>query len=113
MTTKLNVRINEGETVGFKVTLFDSNSDVIVPSSMDWYLYDASNTGVSSGAVSALSSENLITIGASLTLINTTQYRSEEPRLLYVAAQYTDSVLGTCKTTDVFQFTLVNNPYLY
>ena len=111
MTTRLDVKVPEGSTVGFKIKVYDVNSSVVVPSSMDWYLYDSLNQAVSSGAASSLSSETLITIGSSLTMVNSTEFKPEPKRLLYVDTTYIDDELGTAVNRDIFEFTVVNNPW--
>lgn len=111
MSIKITDKINEGSTTGFQTTIYDSNSDVIVPNSLDWWLYDSRGFGISSGTASSLSSQSLIVLGSSLTMTVSGETKPELTRVLHTKATYNDSELGNnAIEQESFVFTLVNNP---
>ena len=94
MSIKTTIRINEGSTAGVKVKLYDANSDVVVPSSMAWWMKDSLGTVVASGAPSALSSETSIVFTNSQTLASSAEFKSELERILEIDGYYISSVFG-------------------
>lgn len=112
MAIRLSNTVPEKTTTGVKVTLYDANSDTVIPNSMNWYLFNSVGTGVASGTVSsdALSSSSLITLNSSLMVPSSGETRPELVRTLRVEAYYTDSQMGHSIENEVFMFTLVNNP---
>lgn len=114
MSIKVSTKINRGSDFGVNVTIYDSNSSAIVPSSLDWGWFDSFGTAISSGGLtSGLSSGSLITISSSLTLTVSGETRAELKRELRTKATYNDSELGNgAEERESFVFTLVNNPGL-
>lgn len=111
MTTRVDEKINEGSTVGFNITVYDTNSSVIVPSSMDYTWYDSAGSAISSGTPESVSSESLIVLGSSLTLVQSFETRPEVVRVLKVKTTYNSAELGSnAIRNSAFEFTLVNNP---
>ena len=112
MSIKTTIKVNEGSTAGVKVTVYDTNSDVVVPSSMNWIMRDSLNTIVNTGTPSALSSETNIVFSPSDTLISSGEFKTNLERTLEIQARYTSSTLGAnAVKRESFSFTLVNNPY--
>ena len=112
MSIKTTIRINEGNSAGLKVVIRDTNSDVVVPSSMDWHLRDSIGTVVASGYPSSLSSETVITFTNSQMLVSSGEVKSELKRIIDIEARYTSTVFGAnAIDKESFEFTLVNNPY--
>lgn len=111
MSILLNEEIAEGSTAGFKATIYDTNSDVVIPASLDWSLYDSLGSNVTSDGLSSLSSESLIVLNSSVTLVVSGETRPKLKRVLSIDATYNSSELGNgVRKKESFEFTLVNNP---
>lgn len=110
MTQRIDTEILESTTVAFRLTIYDVNSSVIVPSSVQWWLYNSLDSMVASGGLTAPSSQSLITLGSSLMLTSSGENRPKLKRVLRTRTAYTDSEIGEAIHNEAFQFTLVNNP---
>ena len=112
MAIKTTIELIEENTQGVKVTVRDVNSDVVVPTSMDWHLIDSLGSIVGSGSPSALSSETSIVFSASQMIVNSGEVKSSLKRVLNIEARYTSTVFGSnAIKKESFELTMVNNPY--
>ena len=114
MSKKTNIKLVEGKTSGVKVIIRDTNSDVVVPTSMDWVLRDSFGSIVSSGYPSILSSETQISFipDSGHLVVNSGEVKTELVRTLDIECRYTSNVFGANTFgKETFELTLVNNPY--
>ncbi len=112
MTISTSIKINEDTSGALKVVVRDTNSDVVVPTSMSWVLRNSLGSIVSSGDPSSLSSETIITFAPSETLVSSGETKSNLVRILDVETRYTSTTFGAnAIAKESFKFTLVNNPY--
>lgn len=112
MSIKTNYLLVEGSHAGVKAIVRDTNSDIVVPTSMSWILRDSLGSIVGSGTPSALSSETQIIFTPSETIVNSGEVKGNLVRTLDIDSRFTSTVFGAnAIRKETFELTLVNNPY--